>query len=412
MSIPLIHSYNTKATYTISEFGLIGIDESVISTNRYLSKQVSKDAYSELEAFAKTDEGREVLRFYGNGRYLQAKNYVGSIKTRSGYMLEIVPKTSSDENANESKEVFIKLLHILYRLPNYKNIDKAHFETLDIDIFEIFISMFLQEVGIIIKKGLKSDYIQREENIYYLKGKLLISEQIKHNTVHQERFFVQYDNYLQDRPINRLIKSTLLLLSKISSDFQNLRLIRLYMEHMGMVGFSKNYEADFRQVRFERGMEHYKNTYVWTRVFLKNESFSTFGGDTIAFALLYPMERLFECFVEWWLESSFLDVDIHSQHGGGEFVDGLFSVIPDFIIRKGGKIDCVADAKWKVIEDKNHLSQSDFYQLYAYANVFGTPNLRLYYPKTEYLGCSKIYRYFDKKRIVIVPLDLKKELAL
>lgn len=416
MSQPLIHSSHTKATYTISEYGLIGVDESVKTANRYLSEQVQPDAYRELEAFAKSDEGSEVLRFHGNGRYLQAKNYVGTIKTVGGYMLEILPKTTKSENPEDAKEVFIKLLHILHKLPSYKHINKAHLERLDIDIFEVFIAMFLEEVGMIIKKGLKSDYIEKEENLFYLKGKLLIGEQIKYNTIHKEMFFVRYDNYLQDRPINRLIKSTLLLLSKLSSDYQNLRLIRLYMEHMGTVSFSCNHDADFRKVRLERGMEHYANAHVWTRVFLKNESFSTFGGDTIAFALLYPMEKLFECFVEWWLLRHYRDIEVISQHGDKEFVEGLFGVRPDFILQKKGKICCIADAKWKVIDKESDLSQSDFYQLYAYANLFQCACLRLFYPKTEFFSEIKVYTYLDnslpQKKIVISPLDIKELLSL
>ena len=70
-------------------------------------------------------------------------------------------------------------------------------------------------VGIIIKKGIKSDYVGFEDNLFYLKGKLLINEQIKRNSVHKERFYVQYDEYNQNRAENRLIKSTLKLLSNI-----------------------------------------------------------------------------------------------------------------------------------------------------------------------------------------------------
>ncbi|MGB5794112.1 5-methylcytosine restriction system specificity protein McrC, partial [Poseidonibacter sp.] len=157
----------------ISEFGLIGTDDNVYNSNKFLSVKVCKSFYFELEEFAKTDKGKHVLQFTSNGKYLQAKSYIGAIQTVSGFTLEILPKTTN-QNTDESKQVFIKLLHLLYKLPNYKNINSANFERIkDLEIFEIFISMFLEEVGIIIKKGIKSDYVQEENNLFYLKGKLL-----------------------------------------------------------------------------------------------------------------------------------------------------------------------------------------------------------------------------------------------
>jgi 5-methylcytosine-specific restriction enzyme subunit McrC len=128
---------------TISEFGLIGTDSAVCSANKFLSARIDPNSYHELEEFAKSDSGKDVLGFTGNGKYLQAKSYAGTIQTKSGFVLEILPKTASNGSIDESKQIFMKLLHILHRLPNYKNIDTADFERIkNIDIFEIFIVMF------------------------------------------------------------------------------------------------------------------------------------------------------------------------------------------------------------------------------------------------------------------------------
>ncbi len=421
---------NNQNKATISEFGLIGCE--IEPSNKFLSAGVVENFYKELESFAKTDKGKDVLQFTGNGKYLQAKSYVGTIQTTSGFMLEILPKTvSKNEEVNKekeiekSKQIFMKLLHLLYKLPNYKNIDSANFERIkNLEIFEIFIFMFLQEVGIIIKKGIKSDYVGCEDNLFYLKGKLLIKEQIKRNSIHKERFYVQYDDYNQNRAENRLIKSTLKLLSNISRDFENQRKIRQYMQHLNWIDLSLNIDKDFSMVKTGRGMEHYKNALIWSKVFLKKESFSSFSGDTIAFAILYPMEKLFECFIEWWLEKRYSHLQIEAQNGGVDFVKKLFTVRPDFLIKKDNQAICVADAKWKLIEKDNDFSQSDFYQLFAYKHIFlkeqkenykddicELMSLKIYYPKSDYLEKSRIFEYFeDEGNIKIVPLDIETEL--
>ena len=408
---------------TISEFGLIGCE--IEPSNKFLCAKIEESFYKELESFAKTDKGKDVLQFTGNGRYLQAKSYVGTIQTTRGFILEILPKTVKDNDVEKSKQIFMKLLHLLYKLPNYKNIDSANFERIkDLEIFEIFIFMFLEEVGIIIKKGIKSDYVGFEDNLFYLKGKLLINEQIKRNSVHKERFYVQYDEYNQNRAENRLIKSTLKLLSNLSKDFNNQRKIRQYMQHLNWIDLSLNIDKDFSMVKTGRGMEHYKNALIWSKVFLKKESFSSFSGDTVAFAILYPMEKLFECFVEWWLEKRYLHLHIEAQNGGVNFVKKLFTVRPDFLIKKDNQVICVADAKWKLIESDKEFSQSDFYQLFAYKHIFlkeqkenykdeicEVMSLKIYYPKSDYLGKSRIFEYFENEgNIKIVPLDIETEL--
>ena len=413
---------NNEYKKTISEFGLIGTSDEVQNANKFLSAQVAHVVYQELEAFAKTDSGKDVLGFAGNGKYLQAKSYVGTIQTKSGFILEILPKTVNDDKPEDSKKIFMKLLHLLHKLPNYKNIDTANFERIkNIDIFEIFIVMFLDEVGQIIKKGIKSDYSSREDNLFFLKGKLKFNEHIKQNSIHKERFYVEYDDYNQNRPENRLIKSTLQLLSKLSKDFQNIRRIRLYMEHMNWVESSMNVDNDFRSMKLGRGMEHYRYALIWSKVFLKKESFSSFSGETIAFAILYPMEKLFESFVEWYLNKTESDFNVIAQSGEHDFVCNdkkrLFGVRPDFLLKQGEVVKCVADAKWKLIDKEADFSQGDFYQLFAYKNIFlknntdDDRNLRIYYPKTEFLKGEIVYKYFDGGKINIIPLDIKDELS-
>ena len=233
--------------YTISEYGLIGTDDSVINYNNFSSAKVCDVVYKELEEFAKSDYGKDIFTFSGNGRYLQAKSYVGTIQTKSGYSIEILPKIyNSDEKEDNAKKIFLELLRLLYKLPRFKHTEKAHFQNEKMPLLEMFISMFLDEVAYILKKGIKSDYISEQENLHYLKGKLLINEQIKRNYVHKERFFVDYDEYTPNRVENKLIKSTLKYLLNISSSFENIRLLRMYQEHMYSVTYSTNYDMDFK----------------------------------------------------------------------------------------------------------------------------------------------------------------------
>jgi 5-methylcytosine-specific restriction enzyme subunit McrC len=400
--------------FTISEFGLIGTDDLVINYNSFKSIKVTKELYQELEEFTKTENGKYVFTFSGNGKYLQAKSYVGTIQTKSGYIVEILPKIYNKDNADNSKRIFLELLKILYKLPSFKQINNANFKNENIPILEIFITMFLQEISKIIKIGFKSNYISNQENLFYLKGKLLINEQLKRNHLHKERFYIEYDEYTKNRAENKILKSTLKYLSNVSKSYENIKLIRQYLEHMHNINYSQNTDVDFKSCKIKnRGMKHYKIALRWSKIFLKKESFSSFSGDTIAFSILFPMEKLFENYVEYWLINNEKNIDeVIIQLSDEIFVlrnnKKLFGVRPDFLLKVNNIIRIVADAKWKIINQNNNFSQSDFYQLFAYKHIYNQEDikLKLYYPMSEFLQDSIIYEYFDNSEIEIIPIDM------
>ena len=160
------------------------------------------------------------------------------------------------------------------------------------NLYEIFISMYLQEVRILVKHGLRSSYLENEDNLRYYKGKLVVSEQIKRNIAHEERFFVKYDEYQVNRVENRLVKATLLKLGRISGSAENQKEIRQLLGFFEMVDASVNYQKDFSSVVLDRSTKDYEMLMRWSRVFLLNQSFTTFSGGTTARALLFPMEQL------------------------------------------------------------------------------------------------------------------------
>ena len=85
----------------------------------------------------------------------------------------------------------------------------ASLDTARLNLHEIFISVYLEKVSELVKRGLKSSYVVREDNLNFFKGKLLVWQHLRKNFVHREKFFVAFDEYSIDRPEHRLIKATL-----------------------------------------------------------------------------------------------------------------------------------------------------------------------------------------------------------
>ena len=366
---------------------------------------IKPDTFEALEKFVlENEETAQYLKITtkkGFGKVLQAQNYVGVIQTKDGTTIEILPKIKN-ATTEKSKDILIKMLKTLKNSP-FKNLSVANLKSSKIPLFEIFISMFLEELAILVRNGIKSDYISKEENLKFLKGKLKISEQIKYNTIHKERFFVQYEEFISNRVENRIIKTTLQFLYNKSKLNKNQQRIREFLFVFDEIEISHNIKTDFSKIKLNRQMKDYQQVLLWCKTFLFENSFSPYKGNDIAFALLFDMNLLFESFVYSYLKKSSNFQDIKSQdrthHLAYENGIGRFRLKPDIVIN-GGKI--IADTKWKILsEDKayNGVLQDDMYQLYAYGTKYDNcEKMYLIYPFDE-LIIKNSYNYFKNKEL-------------
>ena len=375
---------------------------------------IKEDSFLAIENFVlENEQTAQYLKITSKksfGKVLQAQNYVGLIQTKDGTTIEILPKIGDSDE--KSKEILLKMLKTLKNSP-FKNFNIANLKSRKMPLLEIFISMFLEELAKLIRKGIKSDYIQKEENLKFLKGKLKISEQIKQNYIHKERFFVEFDEFLSNRVENRLIKSTLKYLYKKSKLNINQQKIREFLFVFDEIETSKNIKNDFSRIRLDRQMRDYEQVLLWSRTFLLENSFSPYRGETVAFALLFDMNLLFESYVYDYLRKSGGFEEIKAQdkthHLAYENNSGKFRLKPDIVINKG---EIIADTKWKLLsfeKSNNGISQTDIYQLYAYGTKYkNCQNLYLIYPYDD-VNLENSYHYFkdnDKDKIKDLQLDI------
>jgi len=306
----------------------------------------------------------------GYGKVLQAQNYVGVLQTKDGTTIEILPKIR-EVDTKTSKEILIKMLKTLKKSP-FKNFNMAHLKSSKMPLLEIFISMFLDELEKLIRRGIKSDYVTKEENLAYLKGKLNIKEQIARNYIHKERFYVAYDEYVSDRVENRLIKTTLNYLYKKSKSNDNQKRIREYLFVFDEVRVSHNVKFDFSKVKLGRQMKDYELVLLWAKTFLLDSSYTPHKGNDVAFALLFDMNVLFESYVGHYLKKEGYDVSLQDKQHHLVFSEGKgrYALRPDIVIDKGR---IIGDTKWKILskeKTRQGISGSDLYQMYAYGKKY------------------------------------------
>ena len=367
---------------------------------KYLHKAAFDDLVEFIHEFSGDEQNADALDFLkigykrNVGDVITMKNYVGLIQMKNGHQVQVLPKISfgdDEDNGNEkTKRIFLKMLRSMKDFPS-KVFNDAALKVDRMNLYEIFINMYLQEVRQLVKHGIKSAYVQQEDNLLYYKGKLQVSKHIRENLVHGERFYVAYDEFHPNRPENKLVKATLLKLQKLTTSAENSKAIRQLLTAFEMVEPSTNYQKDFSKVHIDRNTKDYKMLMQWSKVFLMNKSFTTFSGSDRSRALLFPMESVYESYVAQQMKKVMCPEgwDVSTQDKGHYlFMEPRkqFALRPDIVLEREGRV-VILDTKWKRLIDnerKNYgISQADMYQMYAYSKKYETSEIWLLYPVND-----------------------------
>lgn len=363
---------------------------------KYLNQKEFNNLIAYIHEFTGDAESTDVLDFMrigyrrNVGEVVSIRNYVGLIQMKNGFQIQVLPKIAfgeEDKDNVKTKKVFLKMLRSMKNFPS-KTFNNASLKIDQMNLYELFINMYLQEVRQLVKHGIKSSYVEQKDNLYYYKGKLLVNEHVRENLIHKERFFVSYDAFHPNRVENRLAKATLIKLQKLTTSAENSKEIRQLLTAFETVDASVNYAKDFSKVVLNRNTKDYETLMQWSKVFLMNKSFTTFSGSTVSRALLFPMESVYESYVAQQMKKVMgaEGWDVSSQDKGHYLFTApkkQFALRPDLVMKKDDRI-IILDTKWKSLVNNERInygiSQADMYQMYAYSKKYNTSEIWLLYP--------------------------------
>lgn len=356
-------------------------------------------------------------------RSLQVQNYVGVLQTPAGTQIEILPKIYSGHGLelgeDHVRNILVRMLGYLRNSP-FRRSDHALLSDTSVPLIEVFISYFLQQVNKLVKRGIRSDYVATQSNLGFMKGKLLVANQIRHNLVNQHRFYVEYDEFQVNRPENRLIRSALEKISGVIQQSSNQRICRELLFAFDYVPPARDIRIDLGRCSKDRSMGYYAHVLEWCRIILLDQSPIGAAGDTRSLSLLFPMERIFEDYVaarmrelypSWQVRSQARDHYLMQQEGKNSFL-----MKPDLVLSRDN-VKVVADTKWKLLgQDSSKpihdsIGQGDLYQMYAYGKKYlhdqQMKEVYLIYPKSEnFTKPLPVFKYDEEFRLNVIPFDL------
>lgn len=369
--------------------------------------------------------GATLLQVEGR-RSLKWDSYVGVLETPCGTRLEVLPKNyEQDDCLVKSRQLLRKLIQRSLELKP-REASVASLELFDAPLSEWVMGQFLAELDLLVKRGVRFDYQRIEDEQRFLRGQLNVVAQMRQPPGRQHHFQIRHDVFLPDRAENRLLKLALERVAKSTQNATNWRLANELRAMLAKVPTSQQVSQDFRAWSRDRLMAHYQAIKPWCELILNQQMPISVSGEWRGMSLLFPMEKLFECYVEGWLRQQLLPTAQLTSQACREYlceheVGRMFCLKPDLLIDYS-KQRWILDTKWKRVDaakpEKNYdLSQSDFYQLFAYGHKYrnGTDvtKLALIYP--YWSGLKKALPAFDYGQgmsLWILPFDLENDRLL
>ena len=261
------------------------------------------------------------IRYLGLNRDYYVSYYIGIdwINEEKGNYIAVEPKLKDLDYVKmfvhclhhpEISKFFKKVYHI------DSNSKRIQITAPKWDLTPFLIVHFLSVVDIIVKRGLKSNYIVRDENLTgKVKGKILVSQQIKKNIVAQreDRVYCRFQEYSVDCFENRLLKKTLLFIQRYSPCYrekykeliqkQN-RLLRAFENISDEISYS-----EIKQIKVNCLYKEYKEAIDLAKKILNRFGYSYKNVEKEEEKELPPfwinMSRLFELYVYSLLKEAF-----------------------------------------------------------------------------------------------------------
>lgn len=362
--------------------GMVG--ERLVISDRHLRR---------LERFERGQEG-DIFRW--GRRWVGATQWVGVVQV-GDLLVEVLPKVDGEEGAEEFwRRNLLFILSLVGELP-FRPRDFARQEVGRGPLLEVLIGLFARRLSEELKKGRHQYYVDRQQNMPVLKGKLRFHQHIAQNIARKDRFFVEYQEFLPDTRLNQILKATCEQLRRFSTSHgtrESLRFCLMMLEGVrsGPIG-----AEDFAQVARNRQNERFLGLLKMCRLFWEGLNPEGRRGESESFALLYDMNVLFERFIAEFIRRYVVsglgeEATLHTQGSGVEQhllwrdrvgEERTLRLLPDLVVRRGGET-VVVDTKWKRLEGtrsgRQGVMRDDLYQAFAYAKSFGAWRVVLLYP--------------------------------
>jgi 5-methylcytosine-specific restriction enzyme subunit McrC len=353
-----------------------------------------------LEQLEKTDQGKPILQlkeyeklnFIGDGLLILKEEEKICENLEEEYKIQITPITNGVRvtadwfvGAREFENFILyigpkfvelenlgRMIDFSYDVKNNESDDEIRFNSGVEQPLEFVINSFIQTSSKIIKKGLHRSYQIQNEDISFLRGKLLLKNQIQNDLKFNMKFNCEFDEFTSNNLENQIILYTLKM-CKILTKFpqRKIHIQKLIHQIDSQIQETQISLSDFQKIQYTKINNRYKKPHDLAKLIIKNIGIKNLKYQKTRFIVPFfiKMPDLFEKF----LENLFLNYHqkghtvktqkkFQAWHKDGKPAsDG--HIKPDILIYKNNEIISILDAKYM-----KDIKESQKYQIAFYLN--------------------------------------------
>ncbi len=340
-----------------------------------------------------------IIKELREGLQIEARSWVGVIRF-TDFDICVEPKLTGDNMDLLEMVEYATGLDALKRFSSERSLPAE-----GTNLFDLIALLLAEACSALVKGGLQSDYIVREDVLHVLRGRLLADRQLIQHFGRVDILECRYDEYETDIPENQLLAAALELCAQRVKD----DLVRRWVRHL-LVAFKQicdpfalNVSLLRQTLSYTRLNGHYRNAHALAWLILDGLGISDLlhAGAAESFVFLIDMNLLFEQFLWRVLNTLCTRENLRVRYqlkNRSVLWNGLknkpySSIIPDFLIdnpsdRSETQGYLPIDAKYKRY-DELKVGNADIYQCFLYAFAYEQPHSRgfpralLLYPATK-----------------------------
>lgn len=269
-----------------------------------------------------------------------------------------------------------------------KTSNEARLSTAKNPFIEILIREYAKSLFECLKRLTPNKYVREEDNLSYLKGKIKFTENIRHNSSNQAKFYCEYDEFSENNILNQLFLFVSTCLYNISNDSNNKKTLKFIMNYYSDIKLVRFDKFNAEKIKLSRNQELFKKPFNLAKMFVEKTSVDLSKNKFENITLIWDMNKLFEEFVFEIMKKneSELGCKLTAQRGRKLLVGDTSkkrNTFVDIIIEKINGEKIVLDTKYKKFVSSDDFSNADVFQVSTYCLLHKAKHAILLYPKWD-----------------------------
>ncbi len=266
-------------------------------------------------------------------------------------------------------------------------------------LLDILARLFAKQTEFLIRHGLYREYVERDENLRFVRGRILPIEDLRANRGLHHRVVCRYGDLTADVPHNRILRAVTDQLLRFRFHLSGItEQLAWNASHFAEVNSVPLNARDFADLRYGRLNVHYQAVHALAKLIVEHFTFRFEAGEQLAPSFLANMDDVYQEFLTRLVEEQAKPFGLRLRRPGGLFLaEGhRVPVDPDIVLTDGHRVRAVIDAKYKLID-----ANADVYQALAYAKALDVDRVALVYPADGEVAAHS-YSVLNDDTVVLV----------